>query len=335
MRAWSYGQLGLENLGIGERSVASPREGEILLRMKAASLNFRDLLMIEGRYNPRLRFPLVPCSDGVGIVEAVGPGVDEWRPGDRALPIFAGGWYDGAPRRMLIKRTLGGPLDGTLCEQMIVRAGDAVLAPSYLDDAAAATLPCAALTAWSALVEYGSLRAGETVLILGTGGVSIFALQFAKLAGAEVIITSSSESKLEKARSLGADHTINYREHPDWEREVFRLTGRSGVDHVVEVGGMGTLHRSIRSVRPGGSIYLIGVLSGREAPLDLTPVLMQGIRIQGVMVGHRRSFLEMNRALQLHQVQPVLDQTFPFEAAPAAFEHLRSGSHFGKVAVVI
>ena len=302
--------------------------------MKAASLNYRDLLMVTGNYNPRLKMPLVPCSDGVGIVESAGEGCS-MKSGTRVSPIFARTWHDGPPFREMLKRTHGGPLNGTLQQFMVVPEADVVEVPEHLSDEQAAALPCAGLTAWSALVERGPVRPGEKLLILGTGGVSIFALQFGKILGAEIIITSGSDDKLQKAKEMGAHHLINYRTSPNWDREVFKLTGGQGVDHIVEVGGVGTLEKSIRSVRPGGSIYLIGVLAGKEAPLDLTPVLMQDIRIQGVVVGSRRAFQNMNRAVEVHNIKPAVDRVFSFEDSVKAFEYLKGGSHFGKVCITI
>ena len=312
----------------------TPGSGELLIRMKAASLNYRDLLMVTGNYNPKLKMPMVPCSDGVGVIESVGQGCS-MKEGVRVSPIFARTWHDGPPFREMLKRTHGGPLDGTLQQYMVVPEADVVQVPDHLSDEAAAALPCAGLTAWSALVERGPVRPGEKLLILGTGGVSIFALQFGKALGAELIVTSGSDDKLQRARDMGAHHLINYRSSPNWERDVYKLTGGQGVDHIVEVGGVGTLEKSIRSVKPGGSIYLIGVLAGKEAPLDLTPVLMQDIRIQGVVVGSRRAFENMNRAVDVHKMEPVVDRVFSFDESAKAFEYLKSGSHFGKICIKI
>ncbi|MCB1140329.1 MAG: NAD(P)-dependent alcohol dehydrogenase [Leptospiraceae bacterium] len=333
-KAQVFHSFGLDQLTIEERPLQKPGPGQLLLRMKAASLNYRDLLMVAGNYNPRLKMPLVPCSDGVGVVEEAGEGCAR-KPGTRVSPIFARTWHDGPPFREMLKRTHGGPLDGTLQQFMVVPEEDVVHVPEHLGDEEAAALPCAGLTAWSSLVERGPVRPGEKLLILGTGGVSIFALQFGRILGAEIIVTSGSDAKLQKAAELGAHHLINYRTNPNWDREVFKLTGGQGVDHIVEVGGVGTLEKSIRSVRPGGSIYLIGVLAGKEAPLDLTPVLMQDIRIQGVVVGSRRAFQNMNRAVDVHEIHPVVDRVFSFEESVQAFEYLKSGSHFGKICIRI
>lgn len=351
MRAWEVrGSFGLDRLELAERPDPEPGPGEVLLRMRAASINFRDYLMVEGRYDPKQPLPLVPCSDGVGEVAAVGPGVGPGAEGlapglaegDRVAPIFAQGWLAGRPRREDVRTTLGGPLDGTLTELMVVRAQGVVPVPEHLSDEEAAALPCAAVTAWNALTSAGSgggeagpVRAGDTVLTLGTGGVSIFALQLARLLGARVIVTSSSDAKLERARELGAWEGVNYREVPEWGRRVRELTGGVGVDRVIEVGGGDTLPKSLQAVRSGGTISLIGVLSGRPTELDVAAILMRSIRIQGVLVGSREHFEDLNRALAQHRLRPVVDRVFPFGEAPEAFRHLAAGRHFGKVAVAI
>ena len=335
MRSYVFSEFGKNPVKMTEGDVPEPADDEVLLQMKAVSLNFRDLLMIEGLYNPKMKLPVVPCSDGVGVVMKAGGDVKDIKAGQRVMPLFAPGWADGQIDRNHLRRSLGGPADGTLREYMCIRAADVVAVPDHLSDEEAATLPCAGLTAWSALFESGSLKSGDLLLTLGTGGVSIFALQFAAMAGAEVIITSSSDEKLNKAKELGAHHCVNYKTHSEWQKEVAKISRLRGVDQVIEVGGMGTLERSVKSVRPGGTISLIGVLSGRSAPVDLTPVLMQNIKIQGVVVGHRRSFIEMVRAVDLHKLRPVVDKTFSFDEAPKAFDYLRSGSHFGKVCIKV
>lgn len=327
------GSFGLEQLKLTERPTPEPGPGQVRLKMTAASLNYRDLLMVRGHYNPRQPLPLVPCSDGVGVIDAVGVGVQRLRVGQRVATLFAQGWLDGQPSNERIRHTLGGPLDGTLADHMVLPELGVIPVPSHLSDAEAATLPCAGLTAWSALITQGQLTAGDTVLILGTGGVSLFALQFAKRSGARVIITSSSDEKLQRARALGADETINYRTTPEWGREVKRLTQRRGVDHVVEVGGAGTLKQSLRAVRTGGCVSLIGVLAGSREPLDILPILMRNIRLQGILVGHRSGFAAMNRAIEAHAIRPVVDRVFPFEEAPAAFAHLAEAKHMGKVCI--
>jgi NADPH:quinone reductase-like Zn-dependent oxidoreductase len=335
MRAWIVdGAFGRDRLRLVDRDEPAPAAGELLLAMRAASLNYRDLMMIEGRYNPRQPLPLVPCSDGVGEVVALGPGVRGFAVGDRVCPIFAPRWIAGEPDRERMRTTLGGPLDGTLRERMTVAADAVVRPPAHLTDAEAASLPCAAVTAWSALVVQGRIHAGQTVLVLGTGGVSLFALEIARLHGARVIVTSSSDAKLERARALGAWETINYAREPSWGKRVRELSG-DGVDHVVEVGGAGTLGESLRAVRLGGTIHLIGVLAAGEAPLSIVPVFMQQVRIQGVLVGHREAFEALCRAYAAHGARPVVDRVAPFAEVPLAFDHLASGAHFGKVCVAI
>ena len=334
MRAWQVSDaFGLENLRCVERTVPQPTAGEVRLRMEATSLNYRDLLMVRGQYDPRQPLPLIPCSDGAGTVVEVGEGVSDLRPGDRVTPIFATRWLTNEPSRQTIRSTLGGPLDGTLCEEMVLPATAVVPVPDHLSLAEAATLPCAALTAWSSLVTLGSLRAGQTVVVLGTGGVSIFALQFAKALGARVIITSSDNAKLERARALGADVLVNYRSEPQWSKAVRAATDGEGADLVVEVGGAGTFEESVKSTRVGGIVSLIGVLAGAQKDLRLLPVVMNQIRVQGVLVGSREGFVEMNRTISEHELRPVIDCTFDFDEAPAAFDHLASQAHFGKVVV--
>jgi NADPH:quinone reductase-like Zn-dependent oxidoreductase len=334
MRAYELrGGFGVANLALVDRPEPRPAAGQVLLAIKAVSINYRDVLMVRGTYNPRQALPLVPLSDAAAEVLEVGPGVTRWRAGDRVLPLFAQGWLAGEATREQLATTLGGPLDGTLRERMVVHEDALVATPAHLTDEQAATLPCAALTAWSALVTRGGVRAGDVVLTLGTGGVSLFALQLARLHGATVIVTSKSDEKLARAKALGAAHGLNYGATPQWGKEARALASGVGVDHVIEVGGVGTLEQSLRAVRPGGTVSLIGVLAGYEHPVNLTPVLMQNIRIQGVMVGHRESFLAMNRALAQHRVVPVVDRVFAFTEAREALEYAASGQQVGKVCV--
>ncbi len=325
------GRFGLGNLQVVERPDPQPGPGQVLLRMKAASLNYRDLLMIEGHYNPRQRLPLIPCSDGVGEVLALGEGVSRAAVGDRVATLFAQGWESGEPTHEKLRSSLGGPLDGTLAEQMVLDAQGVVPVPAHLDDAQAATLPCAALTAWSALVTQGGVQAGDTVLVQGTGGVSTFALQFARLLGARVIVTSSSDEKLERARALGAHETLNYKSVAKWGEAVLELTGGRGVDHIVEVGGAGTLEQSLKAVRFGGTLSVIGVLSGASSPLNILPILMKNVRLQGILVGHRESFEAMNRAIEIAGLLPVVDRIFPIAQTRQALELMARGGHFGKI----
>ncbi len=334
MRAFEIQErFGLDSLRLCERPDPTPGPGQVLLKMCSVSLNYRDLLMVRGHYNPRQPLPLIPCSDGVGEVMAVGDGVKRVAVGDRVATIFAQTWIGGPPSAENLSGTVGGPLDGTLAEQMVLSAEGVVRVPEHLSDVEAATLPCAAVTAWSALVEQGSVVAGDVVVVQGTGGVSIFALQLAQLLGARVIVTSSSDIKLERARELGAWKTINYTEDPTWGKTVRRLTDGVGADCVVEVGGAGTLEQSLRAVRVGGHIAVIGVLSGVSSEINIIPILMQNVRLQGILVGSREGFERMNRAIAAHGLRPVVDRVFPFDEAPAAFHHMASASHFGKICV--
>lgn len=311
-----------------------PGPGEVVVALRAASLNHRDLLTVRGTYNPRQPLPLVPGSDGAGEVLAVGPGVTRVEIGDRVCSVFAPHWIAGEPTRERIRATLGGPLPGTLAERILLPAESVVRVPAHLDDVEAATLPCAAVTAWNAVVTLGRVVAGEVVLVLGTGGVSLFALQFARMLGAEVIVTSSSHEKLRRAQALGAVETIHYLAQPEWGREAARLAG-GGVDLVVEVGGAGTLAQSVRALRPGGRISMVGALSPRSQPIDLIPIVMSRLTLQGVLVGSRESFEQMNRAIVAHQLRPIIDRVFDLGEAPAALEYLASGAHFGKIGIRI
>ncbi len=323
--------FGLEHLKLTQRARPEPGPGEVLLRMQAMSLNYRDLLMVTGRYNPRQPLPLIPCSDGVGEVVALGPGCRRWQVGDRVATVFCQSWPGGEPDRDKLRSTLGGPLDGTLAEHMVLPEDGVVAVPGHLSAVEAATLPCAALTAWSALVTYGSVTAGDTVLLLGTGGVSIFALQFVKLLGARAILLSSSDEKLEAVRHLGAWQEINYRNDPKWGKTVLGMTDGRGVDQVVEVGGAGTLEQSAKAVKIGGQISLIGVLSGHASELNILPLVMKNVRLQGILVGSRDGFETMNRAIDAHRLKPVVDRVFPFEAARDALAYLAEGKHLGKI----
>jgi NADPH:quinone reductase-like Zn-dependent oxidoreductase len=328
--------FGLDNLKKAERPDPKPGPKQILVRVKAVSINYRDLLLVQGLYNPRQPLPIVPFSDGAGEVVAVGEGVTRFKPGDRVANCFFQGWDGGKPSPEKVATTaMGSPLDGMLRELAVLEEGGAVHLPGHLSYEEGATLPCAGLTAWSCLFRHGNVGPGDTVLTLGTGGVSNFALQLARMAGADVIVTSSHDEKLERAKKLGATHGINYKTHEQWSKEVKKATGGAGVDHVIEVGGVGTLEQSIRSCKMGGHISLVGVLAGPQAPLNLTLVLMQDIRIQGVFVGPRESFEDMNRAIVQHKLKPVIDKTFPFKDVRAALDYTLAGKHFGKVCVTV
>ncbi|MFW6052061.1 MAG: zinc-dependent alcohol dehydrogenase family protein [Myxococcota bacterium] len=334
MRAWRIEDaFGLSNLRLTERPEPEPGRSEVAIRVRAVSLNFRDLMMVRGTYNPRQPLPLVPCSDGVGEVVATGDAVTRVQVGDRVAGIFAQRWLEGEPTIPKLRSTLGGPHDGMLAEQVVLHEDGVVHVPAHLSDEEAATLPCAAVTAWNALVVRGHVTAGDVVLVQGTGGVAIFALQIGRLLGARVIVTSSSDDKLARAAELGADGGINYRSDPEWGKRARAMAGGEGVDLVVEVGGADTLAQSLRAIRPGGTVAIIGVLSGTETAMELTRVLMNVARLQGIMVGSRASFEAMNRAIAHHGMRPVVDRVFEIERAPEAFEHLASGAHFGKVCI--
>ncbi len=334
MLAYSIeGSFGLENLKLVELEKPKPGPGEILIKMKAVSLNYRDLLVVQGHYDPRQKLPLIPCSDGAGIVEEIGPGVERFKVGDRVTSLFFQKWWSGEPTREKLRSTLGSPHNGTLTQWMVLDQEGAIKIPEHLDFIEASTLPCAALTAWSALVELAKIRPGEFVLLQGTGGVSIFALQFAKALGAKVIITSSSDQKLERAKQLGADYTINYKAEPNWGKKALEITGNRGVDLIVEVGGAKTLEQSLKAIKFGGKIALIGVLSGVSSELNILPIVMKQVDVQGVMVGPRESYQAMNRALSARKLKPVVDKVFPFERAKEAFEYMLSAKHFGKICI--
>ena len=336
MKVWQIqDEFGLDHLLQAERPDPRPGPGQVLVQVHASSLNFRDLMMIEGLYNPRQKLPLVPNSDGAGEVVEVGKGVTRFKVGDRVAGIFAQKWLAGAPEYHNIRgSTLGGPLDGMLAEYRVLDEDGLVHIPAHLDYQEAASLPCAAVTAWNALFVQGNVKAGDTVLLLGTGGVSLFGLQFAQMAGARAIITSSSDEKLERVRKLGAWETINYKTTPEWDRRVLELTGM-GADHVVEVGGAGTLARSINAVTLGGTVTVIGVLSGTATELDVRSLLMKSVRLQGLFVGNRRMFEDMNRAIAQHEMKPVIDRAFNFNQAPQAYKHMGGGKHFGKIAIQV
>jgi NADPH:quinone reductase-like Zn-dependent oxidoreductase len=317
---------------MAERSEPQPAAGQVLVRIRAVSVNYRDLLVVKGLYNPRLPLPLIPFSDGVGEVVAVGPGVTRVKPGERVAGIYMQGWQAGELTEAKANSALGGGIDGVLAEYVLFHEEGVVPIPEHLTFEEGATLPCAAVTAWHAVVEEG-VRPGETVLTIGTGGVSLFALQFARLAGARVIATSRSADKLARALQLGATDGIDTTIEPDWEKKAWEITGKRGVDLVVEVGGAGTLPRSLRAVRPGGRISLIGVLTGATGEVNPLPAVMKGVRVQGILVGSREMFERMNRAIALHRLRPVVDRLFPFAEAREALRYLESGAQFGKIVI--
>ena len=309
--------------------------GEVRVRMEAYSLNYRDLLMQSGLSASGGSDPVIPLSDGAGVVEEIGESVTAWRIGERVAPTFFSDWESGRFDMAYHSAASGGSCDGVIAESIVAPAHSLVRVPDYLSAVEAATLPCAALTAWHAMMERGRpIGSGDTVLCLGTGGVSIFALQIATAAGARVILTSSSDEKLELAQRLGADETINYRETPEWDREVYRLTEKRGVDAVIEVGGPGTLGKSMNSVAAGGFISLIGVLTGFEAPdTSLFPLVKKNVDLQGIYVGSRAMFERMNRFFEEHRIHPVIDSIFSFGQASDAYVRLKGAGHVGKVVV--
>jgi NADPH:quinone reductase-like Zn-dependent oxidoreductase len=330
------GSNSLAGLQRCERPDLVPQATQILVRIKAASLNYRDLMIARGHYmgGPSTA-NTIPLSDGAGEVISVGTAVTRFRAGERVAGTFFRQWIDGAPPRGPLIALGAPPADGVLAEYAVFDEQDAVAVPAHLSDVAAATLPCAAVTAWRALMDVGGIAPGDTVLLIGTGGVSAFGLQFARLAGARVIIISSNDAKLEHARRLGAEGCINYRTTPEWEGEVLKLTGGRGVDCVLEVGGAGTLSRSIASLAVGGRIALIGVLTGPAAAGSPYGLLGKQASVHGVYVGSRGQFERMNAAIALHRLEPIIDRVFDFDDAPGAYRHLESGTHFGKVVVRI
>jgi NADPH:quinone reductase-like Zn-dependent oxidoreductase len=324
----------MENLLIGERPTPEPGSGEVLLRMKAASINWRDRIVPLRGYGAKTgTLPLIPLSDGVGEVVAVGPGVTRASVGDRVCPASMSRWIGGEPSEERLSRMRGGPLDGVMAEYVAVDQEDVVKVPDHLCDEAAATLPCAALTAWSALITEGCVKPGDKVLIQGTGGVSLFAMQFAKLAGAHVIVLSGSEEKMQRALALGADQALNYKTDPEWGSKVRKIAGGEGVDHIVEVGGEKTLPQSLRAVRTAGTISMIGVLSGANMTASLGMVVTRKIRLQGITCGSRDGFEAMNRAIAQHRLQPQIDRVFTFDELHAALDYLGSGAQFGKICI--
>jgi NADPH:quinone reductase-like Zn-dependent oxidoreductase len=333
MKAYELqGKFGIDFLTLAERPEPQPDAGQVLLKMRAWALNYRDLLVVKGIYHPNLRLPFTPLSDGVGEVVALGEGVSRVKTGDRVAGIFMQKWVDGPLTEVKAMSALGGAISGLAAEYVVLDAEGVVSIPEHLTDEEGATLPCAGVTAAHALICAGNIKAGDTVLIQGTGGVSLFALQFARTLGARVIATSSSDEKLERVRQLGASEGINYKTTPEWGDRARELTGGIGVDHIVEVGGSGTLAQSLRAVRMDGRISLIGILTG-GGTVDPLPILMKGVCIQGIYVGSRAMFESMNGVLVRHELRPVVDKVFPFGELREALRHMESGSHFGKIVV--
>ncbi|HEY0790867.1 MAG TPA: NAD(P)-dependent alcohol dehydrogenase [Chthoniobacterales bacterium] len=329
-RIQRYGRV--DGLEITSQPDPQPGPGQVLVRIKAASLNYRDLVVMNGKYDRDPHVGRVPLSDGAGEVAAVGSGVSRFKPGDAVAGCFFQGWISGRFQAGYHRAALGGSVDGVLAEFVVLNEDGLVQLPPGYTFAEGATLPCAALTAWQSMIVRGKVQPGDTVLLLGTGGVSVFGLQIAKAAGARVIITSSSDEKLERARALGADHVINYRQTPEWGKAAGEFAG-GGVDHVLEVGGAGTFAESVRACRPGASIGVIGILTGLENAVQIFSIVPKLLDVFGIYVGSREMFEGMNRALAQTKIKPVIDRVFPFEEAGAAYQYLESGSHFGKVTI--
>ncbi len=339
MNAYPVTQFGVEHLQRAELPNPAIAPEMVLIKVHAVSLNYRDLLMVKGLYNPKMALPRIPCSDGAGEIIAVGEGVTRVQVGDRVCGIFMQRWIHGPLTTEKSKAALGGDIDGMLSEYVLLHQNGVVHFPDHLTYEEASTLPCAALTAWNALHHAGDpvspAQTGDTILIQGTGGVSLFALQFANLLGAKVIGTSSSEEKLARAYALGLNAGCNYRQRPDWSKWVAEITNGAGVDRVIEVGGAGTFGQSLRAARFGGVVAQIGILSGSATSesLAITPILHKQLRIQGIYVGSRAMFEEMNVAIAKAKLRPVLDRVFPLDQAREAFLHLQSASHFGKIVI--
>ncbi len=327
---------GIANLTVQDIAEPEPGPGEVKVRIRASSLNYRDLVTVEGGYGKKQKQEgLIPLSDGAGEVVSVGAGVTAFAPGDRVTPMFFTDWQGGEPNGPAMARALGGSAQGCAAEFGCFPAHGLVHTPKYLTDAEAASTVCAGLTAWQAVVEQGRIRPGDWVLTQGTGGVSIFALQFAKAMGARVIATTSSDAKAARLRELGADHVLNYRDIPDWGKAAKSLTGGAGVDLVVEVGGAGTLNQSLRAIQIGGTIAMIGILAGQTSEINMGFVLMTNSRIQGITVGSREMHQAMYRAMEAHEIRPVISDTFPLDEIRDAMAFQQAGRHFGKVALTI
>ncbi len=332
MKIWQVArEWSIDGMELVEQPDPTPGPGQVVVRIRAASLNYRDLLTIQGKGGVT-KLPLVPCSDGAGEVTAIGDGVTRIAVGDRVCPMFFQSWFDGGPSAGNRRLALGGSRPGVLQELMLLDAEGVSRIPDHLSFAEAATLPCAGLTAWRALFDEARIRPGDTVLVQGTGGVSIFALQFAKLAGASVVVTSSSDAKLERAKALGADHTINYRAVSEWGKAAADWAG-GGIDHIVEVGGKDTFQQSIEAAKVGGNILVIGVLSGFSQEISIPGIFSKNLHITGLSVGSRRMFESMAAAISRNRLRPVVDRRFDFDAVPEALRLMQSGGHFGKIVV--
>jgi NADPH:quinone reductase-like Zn-dependent oxidoreductase len=325
---------GLDAIQVVEKPDPTPGPGQVLVRMKAVSLNYRDLLMVNGMYGrggASSADVITPFSDGCGVIEAVGAGVTKFKPGDRVATLFFQNWNSGPPTLEKLMSALGFPIPGAGAELQVFGQDGVSKVPEFLTDQQVATLPCAGLTAWRGLFEDARLEPGDTVVLQGTGGVSIFGLQFAKAAGYRTVITSSSDEKLARARALGADHVVNYRTTPAWSGPVREATGGRGADFIMEVGGGGTIQESMKAIRIGGHIAIIGVVAGAGDPFNPAALIGNSAKLQGLSVGSRDMFEAMCRALDLHKIGPVVDKVFPWTDAKAAFSAMAGGEHFGKI----
>jgi NADPH:quinone reductase-like Zn-dependent oxidoreductase len=337
MRAYqlSKGGAGIDALVQVERPDPKPAYRQVLVKVKACSLNFRDLGIVRGTYRVPVKENIIPLSDGAGEVVAVGPGVARVKVGDRVASCFFQRWFGGESTADVHASALGGSIDGMLADYAVLEEDGVVKIPQHLSLEEGATLPCAGVTAWHAMIEHAKLKAGDTILLQGTGGVSIFGLQFAHALGVRAIITSSSDEKLKHAEKLGAAFGINYKTTPDWEKAAMEFTGGTGVDHVIEVGGAATLARSFGAIRVGGKISMIGGLSGGATELNPGLIFARRVNVQGISVGSTQMFLAMARAIEVNAIRPVIDKVFAFADAREAYRHMASGAHFGKIVISV
>ncbi len=334
MKCMELPEFGPENLRLVERPNPVPKAGEVLVRLHAASLNFRDLIVMAGKY-PTCKVPIIPCSDGAGVVAAIGDGVSRVAVGDAVCPTFYSDWAGGEPSRAALMSALGGEHDGCLAQYIVVPEQGVAHTPKGYSHAQAACLPCAATTAWTALTSENRLKAGDVLVVQGTGGVATWAIKFGKALGARVIVTSSSDAKIQKARALGADDAINYANRPDWGAQVKALTDGRGADQVIELGGGSTLAQSLEAIRIGGHVSIIGILSGFEASIHVGQILFNHARIHGITVGNLQDFEAMVRAIEAHNIVPEIDSHYPMEQAAAAVAAMRKAEHIGKIVIDI
>jgi NADPH:quinone reductase-like Zn-dependent oxidoreductase len=334
MKAWQLTGFGLDHLVLNDIPQPAPGPGEVLVRISAVSLNYRDKLLYDGNYNPKLQFPITQVADAVGEVVALGPNVTRFKIGDRVVTNYCTQWIDGPPTNKESLHTLGNTIPGALAEYLVLTEQALVLAPAYLTNEEAAAVPCAGLTAWYALVEQGKLNAKQTVLIEGTGGVSLFGLQIAYALGAKTIVTSSSDEKLARAKTLGATHIINYRTTPEWHKTVLDLTNKQGVDHILEVVGGKELQKSINCLRPEGEISIIGILNDFDSTINLFSLIQRQAVLRGISVGPRRALEDMLKKFDQLKLRPVIDSVYAFNDAKAAYERLEKGA-FGKIVIKV